>query len=152
MVVLRLIEQEKSINVNLLESFQQIFGERIKARRRELRLTQMELSEHLHISRTMLANIETGAQRTSVFLLARLAQALEVSTEDLVPDMTEAEARFKQSRNVSLATENKPVLLSRELEALNISVSSGYSLEEALKEVRLQHEKNKPTQREEEDD
>lgn len=129
--------------MSLLDQFQQIFGERIKARRRELRLTQMELSEHLHISRTMLANIETGAQRTSVFLLARLAQTLEVSTEDLVPDIAEAEARFKQSRKVSLVTENKPVLLSRELEALNISVGSGATLEEALKEVRLQNNETK---------
>ena len=138
--------------MTLLESFQQIFGERIKARRRELRLTQMELSKHLHISRTMLANIETGAQRTSVFLLARLAQTLKVSTEDLVPDIIEAETRFKQSRKVSLATEDKPVLLSRELEALNISVSSGSTLEEALKEIRFQNEKNNATQRGEEDD
>ena len=129
--------------MTLLEQFQQIFGERIKARRRELRLTQLELSGRLQISRAMLANIETGAQRTSVFLLARLAQILEVSTEDLVPDIVEAEARFKQSRKISLATENKPVLLSRELEALNISVGSRATLEEALKEVRLQNNETK---------
>ncbi len=131
--------------MSLQVHFQEIFGERIKARRRELHLTQIELSERLHISRTMLANIETGTQRTSVFLLARLAQTLEVSTEDLVPDMTDAEARLEQSRKVALSTETRPALLSQELEALNISVDFGSTLEEALKEVRNQHSKPEPT-------
>ncbi len=120
----------------LQEQFQRIFGERIKARRRELRLTQLELSERLHISRTMLANIESGLQRTSVFLLARLAQELDTTVADLVPGIAEAETRLKQSRQVSLATENKPALLSRELAALNISTDSGGTLETALKEIR----------------
>ena len=132
--------------MTLLEQFQQIFGERIKVRRREMRLTQMELASRLQISRTMLANIETGAQRTSVFLLARLAQILDVSTEGLVPAIEEAEAQLKERRKVSLSIRDMPVLLSKELEALNISVSSSSSLGEVLNEVRRQHEKNKTTQ------
>lgn len=123
-------------SANLSEQFRRLFGERVKARRRELRLTQLELSGRLHISRTMLANIETGAQRTSVFLLARLVQTLDVSTGDLVPDIDEAEDRLRQSRKVSLNVEGKPALLSRKLEELNISVDSGGTLEKALKEVR----------------
>ena len=131
--------------MSLLEQFQQIFGERIKKRRRELRLTQLELSGRLHISRTMLANIETGTQRTSVFLLARMSQILDVSTEDLVPNLAEAEARSNQTRKVFLATQNNPTLLSRELEALNISIDPSSTLEEALKEIRSQHSRNKTT-------
>ena len=123
-----------------LEQFQRIFGERIKAHRRRLRLTQLQLSERLHISRTMLANIETGVQRTSVFLLARFAQELEVSIEDLVPSIAEAESRFQESRKVSLATESKPAMLSRELEELDISVDTGSTLEKALKEVHHQND------------
>lgn len=133
--------------MSLLEHFQQIFGECIKARRRDLRLTQIELSERLHISRTMLANIETGAQRTSVFLLARLAQTLKVSINDLVPDIKEVEARLKQSQKVSLRTTNKPALLTQELEALNISVNPGSTLKEALKEVHLQKNESKTAQK-----
>ena len=131
--------------MGLLEQFQQIFGERIKKRRRELRLTQLELSDRLHISRTMLANIETGTQRTSVFLLARMSQILDVSTEDLVPSLAEAEARSNQTRKVFLATQNNPTLLSRELEALNISIDPSSTLEEALKEIRSQHSRNNTT-------
>lgn len=120
-----------------LEQFQRIFGERIKTHRRRLRLTQLELSERLHISRTHLANIETGIQRTHIFLLSRFAQELEVSTEDLVPSIAEAENRFQESRKVSLATESKPALLSRKLEKFNTSVDTGSTLEETLSGRRI---------------
>lgn len=128
--------------MSLGEQFQQIFGERIKARRRELRLTQSQLSERLHISRVHLANIEAGSRRTSMFLLARIAEVLEVPLEQLMPKIAEAEERLAQSRKVSLRTEKKPKLLSGELEALNISVASGSTLEKALKEVQRQDDES----------
>lgn len=125
----------------MLERFQQIFGQRIKAHRRERDLTQKELSEQLHISRTMLANIEAGSQRTSVFLLARIAETLKVPIEQLVPKMTEAEERLAQRRKMPLRTDKKPKLLSGKLEALNISVDSGATLKKALKKVQRQDDK-----------
>ncbi len=128
--------------MSLGEQFQQIFGERVKTRRRELRLTQSELSERLHISRVHLANIEAGSRRTYIFLLARIAEALEAPLEQLMPRIAEAEERLAQSRKVSLQTEKKPKLLSGELEALNISVASGSTLEKALKEVQRQDDES----------
>ena len=128
--------------MSLGEQFQQIFGERVKTRRRELRLTQSELSERLHISRVHLANIEAGSRRTYIFLLARIAEALEAPLEQLMPKIVEAEERLAQSRKVSLQTEKKPKLLSGELEALNISVASGSTLEKALKEVQRQDDES----------
>lgn len=124
--------------MSLGEQFQQIFGERVKTRRRELRLTQSQLSERLHISRVHLANIEAGSRRTYIFLLARIAETLEVPLEQLVPKIAETEERLAQKRKVSLQTDKKPKLLSDELEALNISVTSGSTLEKALKEVQRQ--------------
>ena len=124
--------------MSLGEQFQQIFGERVKTRRRELRLTQSQLSERLHISRVHLANIEAGSRRTYIFLLARIAETLDVPLEQLMPKMAEAEERLAQKRKVSLQTDKKPKLLSDELEALNISVTSGSTLEKALKEVQRQ--------------
>ena len=132
--------------MSLGEQFQQIFGERVKMRRRELRLTQSELSKRLHISRVHLANIEAGSRRTYLFLLARIAEALEVPLEQLMPKMAEAEERLAQSRKVSLQTEKKPKLLSGELEALNISVDSGSTLEKALKEVQRQNNESNSRQ------
>ena len=132
----------------MLAQFQQIFGQRIKAQRRERDLTQKELSEQLHISRTMLANIEAGSQRTSVFLLARIAETLKVPVEQLVPKITEAEERLAQRRKMPLRTDKKPKLLSDELEALNISVTSGSTLEKALKEVQRQNDESDTRQEE----
>lgn len=119
-----------------------MFGERVKTRRRELRLTQSTLSERLHISRVHLANIEAGSRRTYLFLLARIAETLEVPLEQLVPKIAEAEERLAQRRKVSLQTEKKPKLLSGELEALDISVDSGSTLEKALKEVQRQNDES----------
>ena len=124
--------------MSLGEQFQQIFGERVKTRRRELRLTQSELSKRLHISRVHLANIEAGSRRTYMFLLARIAETLETPLEQLMPKIAAAKERLAQSRKVSLQVEKKPKLLSGELEALNISVASGSTLEKALKEVQRQ--------------
>ena len=126
----------------MLARFQQIFGQRIKAKRRERNLTQKELSKQLHISRTMLANIEAGSQRTPVFLLARMAETLQVPIEQLVPKIAEAEERLAQRRKVSLRTEKKTKLLSDKLEALNISVDSGATLKKALKKVQCQDDES----------
>ena len=128
------------------EQFQQIFGERVKMRRRELRLTQSQLSERLHISRVHLANIEAGSRRTYIFLLARIAETLNAPLEQLMPKMTEVEERLAQRRKVSLQTQKRPKLLSGELEALNISVTSGSTLEKALKEVQHQDDESNSRQ------
>lgn len=77
-----------------------------------------------------------------MFLLARIAETLEVPIEQLMPKIAEAEERLAQSRKVSLRTEKKPKLLSGELEALNISVASGSTLEKALKEVQRQDDES----------
>ena len=77
-----------------------------------------------------------------MFLLARIAETLEVPIEQLMPKIAEAEERLAQSRKVSLRTEKKPKLLSGELEVLNISVASGSTLEKALKEVQRQDDES----------
>lgn len=137
--------------MSLVEQFQQLFGVRVKGRRRALHLTQFELSKQLHISRTTLANIEAGTQRTSVFLLANLAQTLEVSTEDLVPKIADAEVRFRQSQQVFLEAAEKPTLLSQALEELNIPTESESTLQKVLEQVRIQYGELEPAKKEESD-
>ena len=78
--------------------------------------------------------------------MARIAETLDAPLEQLMPKITEAEERLAQSRKVSLRTEKKPKLLSGELEALNISVASGSTLEKALKEVQRQDNESKSRQ------
>lgn len=77
-----------------------------------------------------------------MFLLARMAETLQVPIEQLVPKIAEAEECLAQRRKVSLRTEKKKKLLSGKLEALNISVDSGATLEKALKKVQRQDDES----------
>ena len=67
-------------------------GSTIKARRRILGLTQHQLAKQLGISRASLANMETGRQRVLVHQLYELAGQLNVSVQELLPEVSEAEA------------------------------------------------------------
>jgi len=121
--------------------FWRILGERIKERRRELKRTQLEVSAAVEISRAALANIETGKQRTSVFLLARLAKVMKISPGNLIPDLSEAEERLQRVRRTSVFASDAK-LLTRELENLNIAVEPHKGgLQNALREVR-RHDQN----------
>jgi len=133
------------VNPSLLRQFQGILGGRIKVQRRKAGLTQVQLSELVEISRTALANIEVGNQRTSVFLLARLAEALKISPGDLIPGIGEAEERLQKTRQVSVHAKRKPRLMIQELEKLNISVGPESNLQSVLKEVRKQPKKRRKT-------
>jgi transcriptional regulator with XRE-family HTH domain len=61
------------------------FCERVKARRKELGLTQVQMAERLGITRPMYTHIETGKFAPGFMLLYRLAAALETTPQDLMP-------------------------------------------------------------------
>ena len=87
-------------------------GATIKARRRELGLTQSELAHQLGISRASLASIETGRQGVSVDRLYMLADNLGVEARALLPGQREAgELRaldgLRLSEDVSLGDRRK---------------------------------------------
>ena len=60
-------------------------GERIRSRRHQLKKTQEELAKQVLLSRPSLANIEGGRQAVLVHQLILLAEALELSVQDLLP-------------------------------------------------------------------
>lgn len=66
-------------------------GTAIKERRKQLGLTQEQLSNQLELSRASLANIETGRQRLLVHQLYRLAGCLAVRVIALLPESDEVE-------------------------------------------------------------
>ena len=67
------------------ESINKAFGARLGVERKKSLLTQEELSRRVGIGRTTIANIERGRQSVSVPLLYRLAAALGVAPEGLLP-------------------------------------------------------------------
>jgi len=70
-----------------LEPIYKTIGGIIRRRRRRLELAQAELARRLGISRATLANIETGRLRVLVHHVYALAEALDIKTSDLLPQM-----------------------------------------------------------------
>lgn len=64
-------------------------GERIKARRKELHLTQEQLAEACSISTSFLGHIERGTRIASLETLYSLCRALNVSADYLIGLQTE---------------------------------------------------------------
>jgi transcriptional regulator with XRE-family HTH domain len=63
-----------------------LVGSRIAARRKELRLKQVEVAGQIGLTRASLANIEKGRQRLMLHQVYRIAEALRIeSILDLVP-------------------------------------------------------------------
>ena len=61
-------------------------GKRIKVARINAGMNQESLAELVYVSPTHLSNIETGTTRVSLQTLVRIANALSVSTDDLLCD------------------------------------------------------------------
>jgi transcriptional regulator with XRE-family HTH domain len=63
-----------------------LIGSRIAARRKDLRLKQVEVAALIGLTRASLANIEKGRQKVMLHQIYRIAEALRVeSILDLVP-------------------------------------------------------------------
>ncbi len=56
-----------------------VFGNNLRKRRKELRLTQTEVAEKLNISASFYANIERGNRFVSLDVLDRLSKVLNIS-------------------------------------------------------------------------
>ncbi len=60
-------------------------GRRVLEERKALGFTQTDLAQEVGILRTSIANIEAGRQRLPIYMLFRIALALGVSVDDLLP-------------------------------------------------------------------
>jgi transcriptional regulator with XRE-family HTH domain len=69
------------------------FGDRVKALRENLGLSQEALALRAAINRTYIASLETGRRNPSLDLMARLAAALEVNLGDLVDGLQAVSGR-----------------------------------------------------------
>lgn len=67
------------------------FCERVKARRKELGLTQVQMADRLGISQPGYAAIEAGKCEPGLNQILRLAQALNTTAQELIPVPVKAE-------------------------------------------------------------
>jgi len=65
--------------------FRRTFGRAVRTAREERRLTQRELAEAARIADKYLSRIELGLATPSVYVASRLARALGVTLDALVP-------------------------------------------------------------------
>ena len=63
-------------------------GEKLRALRLEMHLTQQELAENCEVTKSFLSKIEHGKAMPSLGTLSRLASELNVSLSDLVSDQS----------------------------------------------------------------
>ncbi len=58
-------------------------GERIRLRRKQLAITQIDMANEVGVSRQTIISMETGDYSPSVYLALRVAQVLQCNVEDL---------------------------------------------------------------------
>ena len=76
------------------EYFYEEFGRRLRAARRDAKLTQEELAARSRMSRPSLANVERGNQRVALHQFVELAAALGLEAADLLPGREGLAARL----------------------------------------------------------
>lgn len=67
------------------------FCERVKARRKELGLTQVQMAERLGMKQGAYAQIELGISAPGLHLLYRVAAALQTTVHELLPVAVKSE-------------------------------------------------------------
>lgn len=85
------------------EKFYEMIGSSIVNKRKELRLTQIELANRTGMSRTSIVNIEKGKQYPPVHLLWKISYALETNPTEILPEyglMAETEQEFSLKKVV----------------------------------------------------
>lgn len=72
-------------------------GKRIKVARIRMEITQEQLADKVSVSPTHLSNIETGSTRVSLTTIVKVANALNVTVDDLLCDnLVKARPQFER--------------------------------------------------------
>lgn len=88
-------------------AFQAALGTAVAARRAELGLTQEQLANASELHQRWISNIETGKRNPSYASLRRLADALELTTSELLALAEAIEARGTTDDRAAAATSTR---------------------------------------------
>jgi transcriptional regulator with XRE-family HTH domain len=72
----------------------EIIGLKIKNFRENKKISQTELGDTVGLTRSSVANIESGRQKVQIDTLYNIAQTLEVEIQDLLPKLVELNTQF----------------------------------------------------------
>lgn len=116
-------------------------GKRIRSYREKQGLTQGDLATHAHISRISLGNYERGERVPPVDIFLRIAQALHVSTDELLgydPEQDELTKCINTCRNAGL------IIDPFRVQALNNGVVGVYQNQETFEQAQQARTKGNP--------
>lgn len=85
-VRLNAVPESEQALTNMTDVIYAEVGARVSNLRNRRGLTQEELGDAVSLTRTSITNIERGRQKVLLHTLLQLAQALDVSVNDLLPD------------------------------------------------------------------
>lgn len=77
----------------------QILGNKIKVRREDLKMNQIELGEKAGIGRTSISNIEKGRQKPPLSVIYKICHELELDVRSILPTHLEIEQEIIQAEN-----------------------------------------------------
>lgn len=102
-------------------------GQRIGYLRRKKDLSQEELAEKVNLSREFISRVETGKINFSTDVLIEIANALDVSADDILVDYLEHSASTADSELHQLlldCTREEEYILTQTIKALKAILSS----------------------------
>lgn len=85
------------------DSLYKIIGEKIKSKREDLDLSQLQLSKKLNISRSSISNIEVGRHQIPLFVLYDLSKIFKCEVKEFIPNDDEV-INFSRSNNKNYDT------------------------------------------------
>ena len=68
-----------------MQEIRKLIGNKIRARRLAMNLSQREFSLQTGISRNQLRGVESGQTNMSIDMLYKIAEALEIEAKELLP-------------------------------------------------------------------
>ena len=114
--------------VDFTSALCEILGERIKMRREELELSQLELSSLVGLGRTSISNIEKGKQSPPLSVIYEICDALNIDIQLLLPTSSEVKERVGDSSKDSF---------DKYLKSSNLDKQTLNSIRQILKNVSL---------------
>jgi transcriptional regulator with XRE-family HTH domain len=84
-----------------------MMGRLIRARRKQLQLSQSTLAERVSLTRTSITNIEQGRQKIQIHTLWDIAKALDVHASTLLPPPEKKETEKVRERVKALPPDER---------------------------------------------
>lgn len=117
------------------------FGEKLKKLREQKQLTQLELAKDLNISKTSIANYESGTRKVPLDIIVKISNYFNVSVDNLLGlnflNKANNEQDINTGKELKKLRENNQLSLMEMSKELDIDVSSLANFETGVSKVPI---------------